>query len=166
MHHYKFLIYFRKVIFYYFFSSMKKSQLFASLAKYQVMFLRLILLFVLFAHWRTKISWWMERRTGLWGAMWVYGIDFFPAFWWFMAAYAESIWVVLIAAWLFTRYNAFFLAFTMLTAIMTKVTGDPGIEKLGDLSAAVFIFATAFSLFLSGWWSIFNLEKKLFWKEY
>jgi uncharacterized membrane protein YphA (DoxX/SURF4 family) len=38
-----------------------------------------------------------------------------------MAAYAESIAIGFIALGILTRFNAFLLAFTMLTAIMTKV---------------------------------------------
>jgi putative oxidoreductase len=83
-------------------------------------------------------------------AMSVYGINFLPVVWWFLATYAESIGIIFIALWLFTRYNAFFLAFTMLTALLTKITWGAKIEKLSELSSIVYIFVAAFALFLSG----------------
>ncbi len=133
---------------------------------YQPLFLRLALVFVIFSHWRGKLEWWVERWVWLGEAMSVYGINFLPVVWWFLATYAESIGIIFIALWLFTRYNAFFLAFTMLTALITKITWEAWIEKLSELSSIVYIFATAFALMLSGWGKILNLEKHLFGKEH
>lgn len=95
----------------------------------------------------------------------MYGITFFPWLRWFLAAYAESIAVVLIALGILTRFNAFLLAFTMLTAMLTKVLWDPGIERLGELSAAFFIFVAAFSILMSGAGKIFNNERFVFGKK-
>lgn len=145
---------------------MKGLSFLDSYKDYQPLFLRVALIFVIFAHGRSKLDGWVERWIWLGEAMGVYGITFLPAVRWFLAAYAESIGIVFIALWLFTRYNAFLLAFTMLTALMTKVTWEPGIERLGELSSIVYIFATAFAVFLSGWGTILNLEKYLFGKEY
>jgi uncharacterized membrane protein YphA (DoxX/SURF4 family) len=66
---------------------------------------------------------------------------------------------VLIVLGLFTRYHAFLLAFTMLTAITMKLTGEPGIERLGELSAAVYIFTVSFALMLTGAGPVANLEQ-------
>jgi putative oxidoreductase len=133
--------------------------------KYTVLFIRVSLLFVLFARGRAKLEWWVARREGLWEAMATYWITFFPAFWWFLAAYAESIWTIFIALWLFTRYNAFLLAFTMLTVLLVKITGDPWIEKLSEIGAPVFIFVASFAVMLTWAGKIWNLEKMLFGKE-
>lgn len=135
------------------------------LAKYQVLFLRIALLFVVFAHGWAKLTWWVERRTGLGEAMWMYWITMFPWFRWFMAAYAESIAIGFIALGILTRFNAFLLAFTMLTAIMTKVLWDPGIERLSELSAAFYIFVAAFAILLSWAGKIFNNEHLIFGKK-
>lgn len=131
-------------------------------AKFQPLFLRFSLLFVLFAHGRAKITAGPERRAGLWQAMGMYGINFFPEFWWFMAAYAESIAVIFIVLWLLTRFHAFLLAFTLLTAMVTKIFGDGGIERLSELSAAFYIFATAFAVMMSGAGPVANLDALLF----
>jgi uncharacterized membrane protein len=57
------------------------------------------------------------------------------------------------------------LAFTMLTAIMTKVLWDPGIERLSELSAAFYIFVAAFAILLSWAGKIFNNEHLIFGKK-
>lgn len=135
-------------------------------SQYHLLFLRIALLFVFFARGWPKLIWGVDRWIWLGQAMSVYGITFFPAFRWFMATYAESIAVLFIAAGFFTRFHSFLLAFTLLTAMITKLIAEGWIERLADLWSAYLIFVVAFTLMLTWAWPILNLEKKLFGKEY
>lgn len=76
-----------------------------------------------------KITGGPERWEGLGGAMSRLGIDFWPTFWGFMMAFAESIGAVMIAAGFFFRPLCAMLAFGMFVAWLGHVVsgnGNPG----------------------------------------
>jgi len=74
----------------------------------------------------------IEKWTGLGKAMANLGITFAPAFWGFMAAFAESFGAIALITGFFFRPAAFMLAGTMLVAVsMHYFNGDayvPGIS--------------------------------------
>jgi len=78
------------------------------------------------AHGYGKIIGGPEKWAQLGGAMSNLGIDFAPAFWGFMAAMAEFVGGILLAAGLLTRIWAFLLMNTMIVAaVMHYQAGDP-----------------------------------------
>lgn len=79
----------------------------------------------LFFHGWGKLIGGPELWEGLGGAMSVFGINFGHTFFGFMAAFAESIGGIMIAAGLFYRPIAAMLAFTMFVAMMRHfITGE------------------------------------------
>lgn len=79
----------------------------------------------LFFHGWGKLTGGPELWEGLGGAMSVFGINFGHTFFGFMAAFAESIGGIMIAAGLFYRPIAAMLAFTMFVAMMRHfITGE------------------------------------------
>lgn len=81
-----------------------------------------------FIYWHgwAKLTGGPERWEGLGGAMSRFGIDFLPVFWGFMAAMAESVFALCIAAGLFFRPAALLLAFTMLVATTGHIVSGNG----------------------------------------
>ncbi len=70
---------------------------------------------------------WGGYDTWVWlgGRMELIGINFWPAFWGFLASLAEALGGLLLILGLFTRYTAIVMAFTMLIAVLHKFsTGD------------------------------------------
>lgn len=136
-------------------------------SQYHLVVLRVGLgLFMFFGWGMGKLTAGPERWEKLGGAMATYGIDFLPTFWGFMATFAESIAALLIVVGLFTRYNAFLLGFTMLTVILSRHTEDIMAMKLGALGTPFYVLLICVALILTGAGSVWNLEKKLFGKEY
>ncbi len=79
----------------------------------------------LFFHGWGKLIGGPELWEGLGGAMSVFGINFGHTFFGFMAAFAESIGGIMIAAGLFYRPISAILAFTMFVAMMRHfITGE------------------------------------------
>ena len=66
-----------------------------------------------------------ETWSGVGGALSVFGITFWPTFWGLCAALSEFVGGLLLILGLGTRLVTPFIAFTMVVAIMTKVTADP-----------------------------------------
>lgn len=83
--------------------------------------------------------------TAVWAklgqAMGVFGLDFAPAFWGFMASFAEFGGGLLLAVGLFYRFAASLLFFTMLTAFVSQMAGGKGLSKASQS------FENAFSFF-------------------
>ncbi len=99
----------------------------------------------LFYHGWGKLVGGPERWTSVGGAMKRIGIDFFPAFWGFMAAITESLGGLLLALGLFTRPVCLLLGFTMLMASIQHYAsgrGNPG-------NAIKFLFVSV-GLFIIG----------------
>ena len=66
----------------------------------------------------------MEKWIGLGSyGMGSVGIDFFPAFWGFMAAFSEFFGGLMILFGIYIRYFSILLFITMLVAINTHLTG-------------------------------------------
>lgn len=81
-------------------------------------------LYMALSHGWGKITGGPETWTGLGGTMdAVYGIGFLPAFWGFMAAVAEFVGGLLVAAGLLFRPALLMLIVTMGTAALAHVTG-------------------------------------------
>ena len=81
---------------------------------------------LLFFHGWGKLVAGPERWTGLGGAMSNFGIDFGHTFFGFMAAFAESIGGIMIAAGLFFRPMCLIAAFTMFVAMMQHFISGQG----------------------------------------
>lgn len=80
-------------------------------------------------HGLPKLTGGVERWTALGKSMTNLGIDFLPAFWGFMAAFAETFGALMLMAGLFYRPAAFMLAFTMFVAMMSHLVKlDPWIR--------------------------------------
>jgi len=62
-----------------------------------------------------------DRWKGLGEAMGVFGINFFPTFWGFMAMLSESIGSLLVLLGLFTVPSSLILSFTMLVASINNL---------------------------------------------
>ncbi len=95
-----------------------------------------------------KMTGGMEKWEKLGKNMEMLGIDFFPAFWGFMAAFAEFGGGILIAVGLFTRPASFLLAFTMLVATVRHVS-EEGAEWL-DGAHAFELMVVFIALYLTG----------------
>lgn len=62
------------------------------------------------------------------GTMGIIGLNFWPVFWGFMAAFAETIGGLFLTLGLFTRPAAFLMLFTMLMATLTHFTKGDGLQ--------------------------------------
>ncbi len=81
------------------------------------------------------------RWEGLGGAMAHLGITFAPAFWGFMAAFAEFGGGLLLIVGLLTRPAAAMMAFTMVMATIVHVTGGDGFGKYSHALKLCFVFS-------------------------
>ena len=94
-----------------------------------------------------KITGGTEMWTGIGGSMGNLGIDFAPAFWGFMAAFAEFFGGLFLALGLFFRITNFLLVFTMIVAAIVHLKGDDG---FGGASHAIEAGILFFSLIFIG----------------
>lgn len=100
----------------------------------------------LFHGW-SKITGGVETWTQLGSTMSTLGITFAPAFWGFMAAFAEVVGAVFIIFGLLLRPMSLLLIFTMIVALITHVTmGDP----FGIYSNALKAMVVFVTLFITG----------------
>ncbi len=84
-----------------------------------------------------------ERWEGLGGAMARFGIEFWPTFWGFMAAFTESIGALLILFGILFMPMSLLLAFTMLVAWIGHVVsgnGNPGHSFKNMMVLLAFVF--------------------------
>lgn len=98
-------------------------------------------------HGLPKLMGGVETWTQIGSTMSMVGISFAPAFWGFMAAFAEAIGGIFIILGLLHRPVALMLVFTMIVAVLMHVTaGDPfGIYSNALKGLVVFI-----ALFITG----------------
>ncbi len=101
----------------------------------------------IFLHGMQKLTGGVERWTALGKTMANLGIDFLPAFWGFMAAFAETFGALFIIIGLFHRPAAFLLAFTMLVAMITHLSKLDPWSKVVYPMELMFVFI---GLFLIG----------------
>lgn len=94
-----------------------------------------------------KISGGMEMWEKLGGAMANLGITFMPAFWGFMAAFAEFGGGLMLALGLLTRVAGFLMFFTMIVAVTVHVSKG---DDMGGWSHAAEAGIVFFSLILIG----------------
>lgn len=80
-------------------------------------------------------------------AMRFVGIDYMPAFWGFMAAFAEFIGGLLIAVGFLTRISAAMLTFNMMVAVIMKFSTGAGLAGAAHALELSIVF---FSLILLG----------------
>lgn len=115
-------------------------------------------LFIL--HGYPKIMAGPEMWEKLGGTMALIGVTFAPVFWGFMAAFAESLGALFLAAGIFSRISAAMLAFTMFMAsYMHHMSGDDFMKATSRPLELMFVFL---GLFLTGpgTWSLDRLIQK------
>lgn len=88
------------------------------------------------AHGVPKLIAGQETWASLGGAMASFGVTFAPAFWGFMAAFAEAVGGLCLALGVFSRTAAFLMFFTMLVATVMKLKAGLAAEG-GTLMKAV-----------------------------
>lgn len=99
-----------------------------------------------------KLAGGQETWAKVGGAMSVFGIDFAPVFWGFMAALSESVCALLLVIGLATRPAAALMAITMMVAAATHLArpeGAPGAGWNGASHALEFLFVSI-CLFFAG----------------
>ena len=119
-------------------------------AKFDIalLILRIGMGLMFFLHGYPKMMGGMEKWHGL-GAygMGSIGINFFPTFWGFMAAFSECIGGLMILLGIQTRNFSLLLLITMIVAAASHLKGGDGIMGASHAIEAAFIFLF---LFLSG----------------
>lgn len=108
-----------------------------------------------------KITGGMEMWERLGGAMANLGITFMPAFWGFMAAFAEFGGGLMLALGLLTRVAGFLMFFTMIVAVTVHVAKG---DDMGGWSHAAEAGIVFFSLILIGP-GAFSIDAYLFGKK-
>jgi putative oxidoreductase len=98
-------------------------------------------------HGYPKIAGGIEKWTSLGESMGNFGISFMPAFWGFMAAFAEFFGGLLIILGLFFRAAAALLFFTMLVATVKHVAAGDAFGKYSHPAESAFWF---FGLIFTG----------------
>lgn len=102
-----------------------------------------------------KITGGPERWEKLGNAMEIFGIDFSPTFWGFMASFAESFCGLFLILGFFTIPGAFLLSITMFVAACGHIVDGENPEK-------AFVFGAVFLvLFITGAGK-YSLDRKLF----
>jgi len=114
--------------------------------------LRIFFGVALFIHGYPKMFGGIEKWRALGGAMNQLGVGFFPAFWGFMAAFAEFFGGIFLILGLFTTINAFLVFFTMLVAAFFVHGGDP--FKVRELALVYFFCSILYMMKGAGKYSI------------
>jgi len=86
-------------------------------------------LYMAIGHGWGKIMGGPEYWTKLGGTMAMFGLDFLPAFWGFMAAFSEFVASLLVAVGLITRPASLLVGFTMLVASLSHIMQAESPEK-------------------------------------
>lgn len=97
----------------------------------------------IFLHGFPKITGGTETWTAIGGSMGVFGINFAPTFWGFLAALAESVGGLLFALGLFFRPAAVMLTGTMIVALSTHLAAGDNFMVFGHALDLLFVFAGA-----------------------
>jgi len=128
--------------------------------------LRIGLGFMIMLHGYPEIAGGMERWEALGGAMIHIGIDFYPAFWGFMAAAAEFFGGIFLMLGLFFRPATIMLVVTMLVATMMHLgIGDPFIPKASYPLELGIVFLAMFFMGPRKW-SMDNMLVKKYGRRY
>lgn len=96
-------------------------------------------LYMFIGHGWGKITSGPDQWAELGGTMGLFGITFFPVFWGFMAALAESVCALLVAAGLFTRVAALILIGNMFVAASMHIITGNGSPEMAILYGLVWI---------------------------
>ena len=97
----------------------------------------------IFLHGLPKMMGGVETWTYIGSSMSIFGIDFAPAFWGFMAATAESVGGILFALGLFFRPAALMLTGTMVVALATHLAAGDDFMVFGHALDLLIIFAAS-----------------------
>jgi putative oxidoreductase len=97
----------------------------------------------IFLHGLPKIMGGVETWTYIGSSMSIFGIDFAPAFWGFLAAFAESVGGLLFALGLFFRPAALLLTGTMMVALSTHLAAGDDFMVFGHALDLLIIFAAS-----------------------
>ncbi|MBK5194828.1 MAG: DoxX family protein [Proteiniphilum sp.] len=97
----------------------------------------------IFLHGLPKIMGGVETWTYIGSSMSIFGIDFAPAFWGFLAATAESVGGILFALGLFFRPAAIMLTGTMVVALSTHLAAGDDFMVFGHALDLLIIFAAS-----------------------
>ncbi len=100
--------------------------------------------FMLFFHGWGKLTGGPEKWTKVGEYMQVVGIDFFPVFWGFMAAFSESFCSAFIILGIFFIPATFFLSITMIVATLFHLSlpeTSPAAGWQGAEQAIIYLFA-------------------------
>lgn len=97
----------------------------------------------IFLHGLPKMTGGAEVWTGIGSTMSLFGINFAPAFWGFMAAFAETIGGILFALGLFFRPAAFLLTGTMVVALTMHLANGDSFAQYGHAMDLLIVFVSA-----------------------
>jgi putative oxidoreductase len=95
---------------------------------------------MMMTHGLPKLTGGIERWEAVGGAMGNLGISFYPLFWGFMAAIAETFGGFLLVIGLAFRPACFLLAFTMLVASLNHLNKGDGIQGASHAIELGFVF--------------------------
>ncbi|MCC9135527.1 DoxX family protein [Pontibacter silvestris] len=126
-----------------------------------LLLLRLGIGFMFIMHGWPKLAGGLERWEAIGQNMALLGIDFAPAFWGFMAGFAEAAGGFFLMLGLFFRPVCILLAFTMVVATLRHVTAGDG---FGGYSHALEAGVLFFSMIFVGPGK-YSLDRKFFPKE-
>lgn len=97
----------------------------------------------IFLHGFPKITGGPDMWTAIGGSMGVFGINFAPTFWGFLAALAESVGGLLFALGFFFRPAAIMLTGTMIVALATHLAGGDDFLIFGHALDLLIVFAAS-----------------------
>ncbi|MDI3504933.1 MAG: putative oxidoreductase [Bacteroidota bacterium] len=123
-----------------------------------LLFLRVALGISIFLHGIPKMMGGVETWSYLGSSMSYFGITFAPAFWGFLAAFAETVGGVLLALGLFFRPAAILLAGNMTVALATHLFAGDNFMVYGHALDLLIVY---FSLIFIGAGE-YSLDKKFF----
>lgn len=97
----------------------------------------------IFLHGFPKITAGPELWTAIGGSIGVFGINFAPTFWGFLAAFSESVGGLLFALGLFFRPAAIMLTGTMAVALATHLASGDDFMRFGHALDLLIVFAAS-----------------------
>lgn len=116
------------------------------------LFLRLFFGVVFIIHGYPKMFGGIEKWAAIGGVMSKLGITFYPAFWGFMAAFAEFFGGFFLILGLCTTISSFLILFTMFVAVFFFHGGDPFTKK--ELALIYFVCSFLFMVKGAGKYSL------------
>lgn len=105
-----------------------------------LLLLRVGIGFMFTVHGYPKLTGGLAAWTEVGGAMKVVGLDFAPAFWGFLAAFAEAVGGQLLALGLFFRWTCVLLLGTMTIATIMHLSKGDGFNDYSHALESVFLF--------------------------